>query len=348
MITFKGQKNDLFLQELKKEVQKKFFNSTAASPLLVCKALMLISLKIFIYGSILGGFYPFGIWAINFAVLGFVEIMIAINVGHDAIHGAFTPWPICNKWLGYLTFDWIGLSSLVWKKTHNMGHHTFTNIQGADPDISKPGIIRLSPHDPRYWFHRFQHIYAWFLYAVVGLNWVFYSDYVWYFQIRDKASRSDRFFFFFWKVFTLIYFIAIPTLVSPLSFSQVVIGFVIAHFVGGLSVSVIFQLAHIIDDVEFPLPDKSGRIQTQWGEHEMRTTSNFATDSFFVTHFVGGLTFQIEHHLFPKISHGHYPEVAKCVRRASQTANLPYHEQPSFSKAVLAHARFLKKLGKSG
>jgi linoleoyl-CoA desaturase len=348
MITFSPKTNDLFLASLRKEVQEYFVKSkkkSTATTVSVLKLLILFSLRIILYASILFGCWILGFWPLNWICLGFVEILIAFNVGHDAIHGSFSSIKRVNSLLGYLSYDWIGFSSKIWHQTHNLGHHIFTNIYQVDPDISKPGILRLSPHDPKYPIHRFQHLYAWLLYGFVGISWFFYGDWVCLWREKNKWTFQEKVAFVFWKAFALCYFIVIPTLVSPLSFSQVILGYLLTQFICGLSASIVFQLAHVVEGVEFPLPEMDGNIEMSWGEHEVRTTANFATDRFLTTLFLGGLNFQIEHHLFPHISHGHYPTVSKFVKKACIEKRIPYHEKRSMMAAVCSHFNFLKRLG---
>ncbi len=141
--------------------------------------------------------------------LGVLHGFIGINISHDALHGSFSADPETNRLLGY-TYDFVGLSSCIWKQTHNIGHHTYTNIAGHDPDIDKPDLLRLSPHDPWHWFHRFQKYYIWFLYALVGINWVLYSDYVLFFKYRSEISKREQILFFLFKALYTLIFMIIP------------------------------------------------------------------------------------------------------------------------------------------
>lgn len=347
-IIFKGEKEDRFLSDVRKQVEEYFRANNLkkqANYLLHLKGAAIALSCAFIYCTLLFGWFPVIPRAFFWLLFGVHQALISVNIAHDAIHGSYTSSPRLNALLGYLAYDCIGLSSYIWSQTHNKEHHTFTNIAGADPDIHKPGLLRLSPHDPYYPVHRWQHWYIWFLYSLVGLNWVLYADYHHMWEERNKVSKKDLALFFLFKAINLTWVLVIPLLYFPMAWWEVLMGYILFQIAGGVTVSVIFQLAHVVEDVAFPLPDKEGVIPTTWGAHEMHTTSNFATHNPFVTHFVGGLNFQVEHHLFPKISHCHYPAISAIVKENAAKYGLPYYEQPSTFAAICSHARTLKKLG---
>lgn len=347
-IQFKGPSKDEFLSEVRKRVDEYFIttgNSKNATLLLHFKGLLLFAGFFFFWSALMFGWFPSVPRILIWMLFGINQGLLAMNVGHDALHGSYSSSPTVNRWLGYLSYDLVGLSSLVWKHTHNQGHHTYTNIAGHDPDINKPGLLRLSPHDPLYNAHRYQHWYIWFLYALVGLNWILISDYQFIWNERKAIPLKDLVPFCVFKAINLSMMLILPLLFSPMAWWQVLIGYLFLQFAGGLTVSIIFQLAHVVENVDFPLPDEEGVIPANWGAHEMRTTSNFAVKSPFVTHLFGGLNFQIEHHLMPKISHGHYRQLSPIVKKTAEEFNLPYHAQPSLGAAVASHARLLKKFG---
>lgn len=349
-ILFKGDFGESFLHEVRKRVDAYFHLcglSKNANWILHLKAILLISCCILFYCCLWNAWLPWIPRTVLWIGFGVSQALIAVNLGHDALHGSYSRHPMVNKLLGYLAYDCIGLSSTIWKQTHNKEHHTYTNIAGADPDIDKPGLLRLSPHDPYYPIHRYQHGYIWILYSLVGLNWILISDYMNFWKYRARMSRIDVVCFFFFKAFNLTAMLAIPLLFFPMPWWEVILGYLTFQLAGGFTVAIIFQLAHLVENVSFPLPDDHGNLYTCWGEHEMATTSNFATHDPLVTHIVGGLNFQIEHHLFPKISHCHYLHISPIVKQAAKEYGLPYHEQPGFFAAVASHTRFLKNLGRN-
>jgi linoleoyl-CoA desaturase len=126
------------------------------------------------------------------------------------------------------------------------------------------------------------------------------------------------------------------------------IGFSVAAFICGLTISVVFQLAHMVEDTEFPSPDiVTNKINNEWAIHQVSTTANFATKNKLVSWLLGGLNFQVEHHLFPRISHIHYPKINQFVKETCQEFNIAYHEYPTMLKAFGSHLAHIKKLGVS-
>lgn len=283
------------------------------------------------------------IMGIGFAGLGFSI--------HDAIHGAFSINPAINRLLGF-TYDLMGASRYLWKITHNGIHHTYTNVMDLDEDIRViDPMVRLSPGSPRFWHHRFQHLYAWLLYTLATINWIFVKDYKYMF-LHDlgpyhQPRRPIRIILemFAFKVINLIWTLVIPLLVIDLPWPQILLGYLVMNMVAGFVLGVVFQMAHVVEPVEFVAADRGFRIEDEWFLHQMRTTANFATENRLLTLYVGGLNHQIEHHLFPKVCSIHYPAMRGIVQEAARRHGIPYYCFPTFSAALASHYRLLKYLG---
>ena len=232
-----------------------------------------------------------------------------------------------------------------------MVHHTYTNIPGHDEDLEiAPGLIRLHDEDPISPIHRFQHWYAFPLYTLASLSWVFRKDFKKFFQpkvgqIVTKHPGRELFNLFFYKALYLFIFIGIPILLLDVLWWQVLVGFLLMHAAQGFTMGLVFQLAHVVEGTDFPSPNESGNIEESWAEHQMRTTANFAGDSKFAAFFLGGLNRQIEHHLFPKICHIHYQKIGKIVKTTALEFGVPYIENPTFVSALKSHFRTLKRFG---
>lgn len=285
-------------------------------------------------------------------VLGMVCAFIGFNVCHDAIHGSFSANKQTNKMLSMI-FHLVGASPYVWNITHNIVHHTYTNIPGHDEDIEiAPGLIRICPHEELKPHQRFQQWYAFPLYGLASLSWALRKDFKKFFQKRIGAMDNNHpkieyFNLFFYKFLYYIIFIGIPMFVMEVSWWQVIVGFVILHLAQGITMGLVFQLAHVVEGTEFPLTNQSGNIEEAWAEHQMRTTANFAGSSPMAAFFLGGLNRQIEHHLFPKICHVHYGRISKIVKQTAIEFGIPYHENKTFAAALGSHFRMLKKMGRS-
>ncbi len=278
------------------------------------------------------------------------QILLAFNVMHDAGHGSFST----KKWLndiGAFSLEFMGASSMLWKQKHNRMHHTYTNIVGKDDDLDIGNLMRLAPTQEKKPWHRYQHFYAPFLYGFLSLYILFYSDFkkVFINKIGDTPLRpykkGEIETFFISKVIYIIYSIIIPMFFhNPL---VVFAYFLFAHFIFGLTISVVFQLAHTTMETDFPIPNEYGELPYSWVEHQLHTTSNFAPKNWLLTFYCGGLNFQVEHHLFHKISHIHYPKISTIIQNTCKEFNKPYNVNPSFFYALKSHFSFLKLMGNS-
>ncbi|MGK6349716.1 fatty acid desaturase family protein [Parapedobacter sp. DT-150] len=288
-------------------------------------------------------------------VMGLGMIGIGTSVMHDANHGTYSPNKKVNNTIGYI-LEIVGGYTVTWKIQHNLLHHTYTNIAGLDDDIDSIVLLRFSPRQPRYWFHRYQYLYAWFFYMMMTLYWMTAKDYlqvVRYKQhellVKHKVSlRQALFRITLYKLFYYGYILVLPLLFSGMPWYTVLAGFVIMHFIAGLFLSCIFQPSHIMEESAFAAPLTTAdtrHMADSWAVHELGNTTNFSPNSRILSWFIGGLNYQIEHHLFTKICHVHYPKIAPIVKSTAIAFGLPYHEQPTFLKALLQHAKMLKKLG---
>jgi len=297
---------------------------------------------------------PLGDWSIfPFSVLmGLGMAGIGMGVMHDAAHGSFSKKTRLNKLLG-TTMYLIGGNTFAWKVQHNILHHTYTNIQGYDEDIEPKGSLRLSRQTPLKKIHRFQHFYAFFLYCFMTLLRVFNE----FFRIvkynREGITRQQgstprkemaRLILTKLAYFTVI--IGLPLILTPFSFWMILLGFLIMHAVASLYMTVVFQLAHIVEITAQPKPDAHDMIHNEWMIHELETTANFARRSRFFTWMIGGLNYQIEHHLFPHICHIHYKNIAPIVERTANEFGLRYNENTTFLTALGSHFKTLKALGR--
>jgi linoleoyl-CoA desaturase len=288
-----------------------------------------------------------------YILIGLGKAGIGMGIMHDANHGSYSKNKTVNKWMG-LTINFIGANAKVWKIQHNVLHHTYTNIDGADDDINVPGVLRFSPNAKRYWFHKFQFLYAWIFYGISTLWWMTVKDFVRLTRFKNmNLVKSKKEYWramlniMVWKIFYFSYILVIPMIILPVSPWVIVLSFVSMHFVTGLILSIIFQTAHVVTDTEFPLPDENGTISEDWFKHQLETTCNYAPKSRFFSWLIGSLNFQVEHHLFPKVCHVHYKNLSHIVRKTAEEYNLPYHTKSNFIIAVYDHILMLYNLGKA-
>ncbi|QHW00936.1 fatty acid desaturase family protein [Spirosoma endbachense] len=354
-VKFKNTNRSQFFVTVRKRVDT-YFSEQAISPhangAMWAKALFFLVGYASLYGLIMSN--QFGLWAMLglAVVLGMFAAFIGFNVSHDALHGAFSAHSWVNRLLGS-SFYLLGANPYVWKISHNIVHHTYTNIPGHDEDIElAPGLVRLDSGDKLQPWHRFQQWYTFPLYSLASLSWVFRKDYVKFFKSQighyDTSShpRKECVKLFVSKGLYYIFFLILPFLVLDITWWQLIIGFVLMHLAEGLVLGLVFQLAHAVEGTAFPLPDEQGDIQNAWAIHQMQTTANFAPQSAMAAFLCGGLNRQIEHHLFPKVCHIHYPAITNIVRQTAHEFDLPYLENRSFGSALYSHFRLLERLGR--
>lgn len=286
-------------------------------------------------------------------LMGFALAGIGMSVMHDANHGAYAASHKVNRWLGY-SINLIGGSVFNWKIQHNMLHHTYTNISEVDNDIDDKFMMRFSPHTKLKSYQRFQFIYAFFLYGILTIYWATVKDFEQFFKyIREGINKQDKvknrkafIRIVLSKILFYSIFILIPIFVFHMPVWSYLAGFVLMLFISGILLSIIFQLAHTVDETAHPVPDENNTIENCWAIHQLNTTVNFSSGNKLLTWYMGGLNYQVEHHLFPTISHVHYPKIASIVKQTAKDFGIPYLEHKTLRLALKSHIQALKKFGK--
>ncbi|MEO6488963.1 MAG: acyl-CoA desaturase [Ferruginibacter sp.] len=351
-ITFNNKNNDFYVS-LKASVDAYFAKNNIQKTgdwRLYIKTFLLVGSSLLIY-ILLIIFKVDGWTAIALcAVLGYLLACIGFSVMHDANHGSYSNNPKLNDAVG-LSANCLGASSYFWKQKHNIIHHTYTNVDGIDDDIAKSPIIRHC--DSQKWVpaHKIQHLYLLPIYALSSIFWIFIMDFTKYFSRKIytteawKLNRKNHIIFWFTKAMYGVFYIAIPIMVF--GWQSWLVGYLVMSAVLGLTLSLVFQLAHVVENTEFeyiPL-DQTKHIETAWAEFQLKTTSNFAMKSKVVSWFVGGLNYKVEHHLFPRVSHIHYPAISKILQEKCKEFNLPYNYYTTMWEALASHFRVMKQLG---
>lgn len=353
-VKFKNASNSLFLATTRNRVDNYFKEaniSRNANAAMWIKTTFFLTGFIGLYVLIISNAVPAGGMLILAILLGMFSAFVGFNICHDAIHGSFSSDKRINKVFSYL-FNFIGANPYVWSITHNVVHHTYTNIPGHDEDIEvAPGLIRISEEEPVNRIQRYQHWYAFPLYGLASLSWVFRKDFKKFFQSKIGEQqmnhpRREYVNLFLYKAMYYFLYIVLPLVFLDITWWQFLIGFLALHLAEGFTMGLIFQLAHVVEGTDFPLPDTRGNIEEAWAEHQMRTTANFATHSKLAAFFLGGLNRQIEHHLFPKICHIHYGDISRIVKQTALEFDIPYIESPTFAAALKSHFIMLRRFGK--
>lgn len=355
-LTFASSSRD-FVTTLNKRVNEYFKSNNISrygNAEMVIKTVVMFSLYLVPYFFIITGVVTGNSWLIALIIImGFGLAGVGLSVMHDANHGAYSKRQWINTAVGY-SLNLIGANAFNWKMQHNVLHHSYTNVHEEDEDISPRGVLRLSPHSEWKYMHQFQFIYAWFLYGLMTLVWMVVNDFVRIVRYHKNgmAKRNNANINTEWiillcsKLFYISYIFVLPLLLTDLLWWQVLIGIFSMQYLAGFMLAIIFQPAHVIEGTAYPLPDENRMLENNWAVHQLLTTTNFATNSRWFSWYVGGLNFQIEHHLFPHICHVHYRNIAGIVKETASEFGLPYHCKKTFWEAIVSHGMLLKQLGK--
>ncbi len=353
-ISFPHTASDNFYSELKSRVSNYFEErkmSPHANAQMILKTILIFTFTFGAYGLIIADFLPLWAMLLLSVAMGIGIAGLGFSVAHDSIHGAYSSNSKVNYILG-LTMNLIGGNRYVWSITHNLVHHTYSNIHEYDEDLELAPFIRLSKHKEHKPIHRYQHVLAFLAYSFATFFWVFFKDYKKLSQkdigpYRNKKHPvSEIILLVLFKAVYYSYMILIPLLVMDLAWWHFPIGFFTVHLVAGIILGVIFQLAHTVEGTEHVKYDGDGMMEESWAVHQMRTTSNFAMKNRFINWYAGGLNFQVEHHLFPRICSVHYPAISKILQSTAAQYNVPYNYHVKFGDAVRSHYRYLKELGR--
>ena len=348
-------KKELFFATLRQRVDQHFKSANISKNLngvMVMKTIILLSAYIIPFICIL--FIPMStaVSMLLWSIMGAALAGVGMSVMHDANHGSYSSNSTVNKWMGH-TLTLLGGSVFNWKLQHNILHHTYTNVIHHDDDVGDKLILRLSPHTEVKWYHKFQHIYAFLFYGIMTAYWVLLKDYIQFKKyiktgVNRQTKEENRIVFLKILVAKIAYigvFFVIPLFVLKLPVTLYLIGYFLMHFVAGIILTVTFQLAHIVQHTDHPLPNEIGNIENTWAIHQLNTTVNFSRKNKWISWYVGGLNFQIEHHLFPKICHVHYPAIAPIVKQTAEEFGISYMENETLLKAIKSHIRELKRFG---
>ena len=357
-LLFKNNINDEFAKVLTSRVNQYFTSKSLSKSgdfYMVLKTMIMFMLYFIPYFlHVLGFVENVWIFVVLMMIMGLGKAGIGLSVMHDANHGAYSKKRWINRLVGY-SLNVVGGNATNWKIQHNVMHHTYTNISGMDEDITlKGGILRFDPFSKKLAVHKWQFLYAWFLYGMMTMSWIFVKDITQFIgytksgmlsKMTSSVSRS-------WigliltKIIYYTYTVIIPILVSPFNWWTVVLGFLLMHYVAGFVLAIIFQPAHVMEVNTYEDSSKTDVVEENWFVHQLKTTCNFAERNKLLSWYAGGLNYQIEHHLFPNICHIHYPKLSKIVRKTAEEFNVPYHSYPTLLSALISHGKMLYTLGR--
>ena len=352
---FVAKERSQFSNVLKKRVNQYFLDnkiSQKANAAMVVKTIVMLTIYFLPFAIILT--VKMSAWLALFLVgiMGVGISGIGMSVMHDGGHGAYAAKAWINNLVGAALYL-LGGATLNWRIKHNMLHHTYTNIEGHDEDIRSRVVLRMSPNAPWYSIHRYQYLYGLFLYSFLTIS-ILLRDFnlLGDFNKRGLVRQQNANIaleyvkLFLSKILYLAFIFGLPLWMTDFAWWQILIGFFVMHMTCGVIMSMVFQLAHVVEEAEYPMPGPDGNIEEEWIIHQMRTTVDFARNNPFINWFCGGLNYQVEHHLFPSICHVHYPKIAPIVEQTAKEYGIPYHRMETFGEALGAHIKMLKSLGR--
>jgi linoleoyl-CoA desaturase len=354
-VKFVNKEKTQFLKTLKQRVDNYFTENNIdkhGNATMIIKSVVLLSMYALPIIAMYVYHMPWWGVLICFAISGFGVAGVGMGVMHDANHGAYSNNKFVNMIMGG-TLNILGGFDVNWRYQHNILHHTYTNITHVDEDIEPRVKMRWSPHFKWHPMQKYQHVYAFFAYCLATWSWTFIKDYKQFFNyIRNgmnKCSPQKRIYdlikLISFKLFYYLYILIIPIYFLGYGAGLFIGGFMLMHAIGGFMLSTVFQLAHVVEGAAFPLPNDKGEIENEWAIHQMETTADFGHNNKFLTWYAGGLTHQIEHHIFPDICHVHYPAIAHIVRDTANEFGVPYNYNDGYFTALASHVKMLKKFG---
>ncbi|MFT4204748.1 MAG: fatty acid desaturase [Chitinophagaceae bacterium] len=347
---FEKEPTDGFYKKLKAEVQKKVLDNSALQKQNEQKAVCLFLLYWIFYALVLlTGDNTACLFAF-YILMGVTMIVLFVNSIHDAAHQcAFR-----NKRLNHLyvkTLEFFGGNSFIWVRRHNMLHHSYPNIQDWDIDIKQSKIVRIFPNTAREHYHRYQHIYMFFLYPFYTLNWLFVRDFKDFFEKKDNIlkrvvniPKREYFNLIFFKLFNLFYMLAVPNRVLEQSFGMVFLAWLAMHWVSSMVGVVALVSTHADEHATFPEAPLDGKMHVSWAMHQIAVTKDFSAGSKVTTFLYGGFTHHVAHHLFPNVPHTYYPHITPIIRRHAKEYGIQYKSFPALD-AIHSHFILLKHRG---
>jgi linoleoyl-CoA desaturase len=350
-LKFSKDEGSEFYKELNERVEHYFSEKQipkTGNMIMIFKIILYFSLDILFYGLMITstsalGFYTF------YLLMGLSVLLTAFNISHDAAHGVAVKSKFWNKLLFSISFNLQGNNAYVWGKNHNESHHLYTNIEGSDIDVLNNPLFRMTESQELKWFHRYQFIYAPFLYLLYSINWFFFRETLMLFNfssrtIKIEIPRNEVVKLIVYKLLYIGYMIVLPIILLPFGWQSIMMAFVLNHFLVSILFVGVLGVSHLSDYVEHPVPDANNKLNMSWPKLQMCTSVDYNADSIFFNWTLGGFNAHALHHLLPNICHVHYLEILPIFKELAQKHGLNYMEMP-YRQSLASHFRFLKGMG---
>ena len=249
-----------------------------------------------------------------------------------------------------LRFNLQGNNAYVWRKNHNESHHLYTNIEGSDIDVLHNPLFRMTDTQSLKPFHKYQFLYAPFLYLLYSLNWFLFRESLMLFNfssrtIKVEIPKIEVVKLIFYKFLYISYMILLPIYLLDFGWQTVLLAFLLNHFMVSILFVGVLGVSHLSDFVQHPKADKEGKVDMSWAKLQMCTSVDYDAESTFFNWTLGGFNAHALHHLLPHVCHVHYLKILPIFRETAQKHGLVYMEMP-YRESLLSHFRFLKMMGR--
>lgn len=352
-IRFSKDEGSVFYKELQERTEAYFSGNgihKTGNRTMLCKIVLYFSLNICLYlRMITTASLP--VFYLSYLLMELSILLTAFNVSHDAAHGVAVKSKFWNRLLFQLSFNLQGNNAYVWGKNHNESHHLYTNIEGSDIDVLNNPLIRMTDHQPLKWYHRYQHIYAPFLYLFYSLNWFLFRETLMIFNrtsrtIKVEIPRPEVIKLIAFKLLYIGYMIILPVYLLPFGWGTVLLAFLLNHFLISAVFTGVLGVSHLSDYVHHPVADENGKLEMSWPKLQLCTSVDYNASSVFFNWTLGGFNAHALHHLLPNICHVHYLNILPIFRELAEKHGIVYMEMP-YHRSLAAHFRFLKAMGRN-
>ncbi|WP_196887425.1 fatty acid desaturase family protein [Aureivirga sp. CE67] len=352
-LKFAKDEGTLFYKELRKRVDLYFEEnniSKTGNNTFIFKMILYFTLDILFYYLMITSKTDVSFF-VYYLLMGFSVLLTAFNISHDASHGVAVKSKFWNKILFQISFNLQGNNAYVWGKNHTESHHLYTNVEGSDIDVLNNPIFRMTETQERKWFHKYQVLYAPFLYLLYSINWFFFRETLMLFNYSSRTikiviPKIEIVKLIVFKLLYISYMIVIPILVLPFSWTYIIAAFILNHFIVSLIFVGVLGVSHVSDYVHHPQSDEDGRLNMSWPKLQMLTSIDYNVDSILCNWTLGGFNAHALHHLLPDVCHIHYIKILPIFREVAKKHNIDYMEM-NYSEALASHFRQLVKMGNS-
>jgi linoleoyl-CoA desaturase len=342
----KNNDDDWLFATLRKQVQDALIkNPVPAFNSAVLKAILLPAIYAGLYFvSLISSSLP--IFLICYAAMGFMVVIMFVNLIHDACHFNLFKNKKWNKAYIFL-FDLLGANSYIWRKRHVRLHHSYPNVIGWDSDIEKSDFLKVHPGDQSKKLVRLQG-FLFLLYPLFILNWFLIRDFKDYFSKKTivrklgNIPRKEYYKLFLFKFIFLSYIIGLPIWITPFSTGQILGGVFIFFIATGLLGLIVLLPPHVNVHNEFNMVNDNGNLDRSWLRLQLYSTNDVSGSNWFYRIVMGNFNLHIAHHLFPNISNIQAPLVTKVIRDFCEKNALPYRSYP-LGLAIFGHIKLILK-----